>query len=353
VFKFQDLNVEPGTRAFTRLPVANLLAGSALTLPVHIIHGTEPGPVLGITSAVHGAEFVPIRIVRQALIDLDPKQLKGTVIAIPVCNPLSFAKGTRITPDEDDVDFSNLNRVFPGRREKALFGAGSAHETDRTLTEAIAAVLTEKFLPHINHILDFHAHFRGNGLIKTIQQTGQTGQQAKDTEAICRAYGLGLIHEHAATGKSLTATAAQMGISTCVPEIGGGGLSLQAEDRCVELGVRGIYNVMKYLKMMPGEMELPKRQLVFEIAPHVRPTTAGYLVSCYDPDDLFTGEEAGVPVKAGQELGWLFDPYTFEKLETLRSPVDGILYISRRSGPLEAGAHAFAVADYNKSHWIN
>ena len=119
------------------------------------------------------------------------------------------------------------------------------------------------------------------------------------------------------------------------------------------LGIRGIFNVIKFLGMMPGEMEVPARQLLFEIAPHVRPTTAGYLVSRFDPDQLFMGEETGIPVKKDEVLGTLFDPYTFEDLETLYSPVDGILYITRRSGPVEAGSHTYAVADFQMSRWID
>lgn len=351
-FEFADVEVKPGARAFTRLPVTRLLSGQDLSLPVHVVHGVEPGPVLGITSAVHGAEFMPVRIVKEALQQLEPSRLRGTVVAIPICNPISFARGTRVTPDEDDIDFANLNRVFPGRRDKALFGVGVPPSSDRTLTEAMAAVITEAFLPHVDHILDFHAHMRNAGLIKTIQHKDEPGEQGEYTRGMCRAFGLGLIHEHAATPKSLTYQAAERRISSCVPEIGGGSLSLRAEARCVELGVRGIVNVLKFLDMLEGELELPRRQLVFEIAPHIRPATAGYLVSNFDPDQLFLGEEAGVAVREGTALGTLFDPYTFEELETLRSPVDGILYITRRSGPVEAGAHAFAVADLRLSRWI-
>jgi predicted deacylase len=352
-FEFANVIVAPGERAFTRLPVTKLLNGSTLDLPVHIIHGAEPGPVLGITSSIHGAEYLPIRMVRGAVQHLAPSVLKGTVIAIPICNPLSFARGTRISPDEDDVDFANLNRVFPGRREEALFGIGQPHSSDRTLTEAIAAVITDRFLTRIDHVIDFHSHFQNAGLIKTIQQKGQSGRQAEITQGMCRALGLGLIHEHAATPKSLTGQAADMGISVCVAEIGGGALSAAAEERCIAIGVRGILNVMKFLDMIPGRIELPGRQLLFEIAPHVRPTTAGYLVSHFDPDQLFLGDEPGTPVQEGEVLGTLFDPHTFDDLETLHSPVDGILYITRRSGPLEAGSHAYAVADFQMSHWMD
>jgi predicted deacylase len=352
-FEFADVMVAPGERAFTRLPVTKLLNGSTLDLPVHIIHGAEPGPVLGITSSIHGAEYLPIRMVRGAVQHLAPAVLKGTVITIPICNPLSFARGTRVSPDEDDVDFANLNRVFPGRRKEALFGIGQPHSSDRTLTETIAAVITDRFLTRIDHVIDFHSHFQNAGLIKTIQQKGQSGRQAEITQGMCRALGLGLIHEHATTPKSLTGQAADMGISVCVAEIGGGALSAAAEEQCVALGVRGILNVMKFLGMVPGQIEVPQRQLLFEIAPHVRPTTAGYLVSRFDPDQLFLGDEPGTPVQEGEVLGTLFDPHTFEDLETLHSPVEGILYITRRSGPLEAGSHAYAVADFQMSHWVD
>jgi len=352
-FEIAGVRVEPGERGFTQLPVARLLTGGMLALPVHVINGPEAGPVLGITSAVHGAEYHPIRMVKGALEAVDPQSLRGTIVSVPVCNPLSFAKGTRITPDEDDVDFGNLNRVFPGRRGTALFGIGQPPSSDRSLTETMAAVLDDEYLPRINHLVDFHCHAQELGLIKCIRHKIQSGGQGEISVGMSRALGLGLIHEHAANPATITGRAAERGISTCVPEIGGGRLSAPAEDRAVELGVRAILNVLKYLGMLEGEIEIPERQLVFEVAPHVRPTTSGYLVSQYDPDQLFMGQEVGVPVKEGQVLGTIFDPYTFEDLETLRATVDGILYIARRSGPILAGGHAYSVADFQLSQWIH
>ncbi len=351
-FEIGDIQVSPGERGFTRLPVTQLLTGTTLSLPVHVLRGAEPGPVLGMTCAVHGAEYLPIRMVREALAAIPPSQLKGTITAISVCNPLSFARGTRISPDEDDIDFANLNRVFPGRRDKALFGIGTPPSSDRALTEVMASVITEQFLPKVNHLLDFHCHFHHAGLIKIIQPSDQTGRQAELSKGMARAFGVGLIHEHTNNPKTLTGQAASMGISFCVPEMGGGALSVEVEEQVVARGVRGILNVCKYLGMLPGGMELPRRQLVFEIAPHVRPTTAGYLVTRIDPERLFTGEESGVWVKKGQVLGTLFDPYTLKDLEELTAPVDGYLYISRRSGPCDAGCHAYSVADMTDSHWI-
>lgn len=351
-FTFGDVEVAPGTRGFTRVPVAPLLLGATLTLPVHIIHGRRPGPVLGLMSGIHGAEYLPMRCVREAVLRINPEELSGTVLALPIANPVAFMQDSRITL-EDDIDFGNLNRVFPGIRHKAVFGSGAADPTDHTLTELMAQVIAREYLPRLNHLMDFHTHFRQCSVMKVIQKTGSGSEQDEITRGMCRAFGLGLIHESAVGAGTATGYAATLGISSCVPEVGGTGLTEAFQQRCVETCVRGILNVMRYLEMLPGELELPRRQLVFQRVPHIRPTVAGYLVTRYDPESLLSGDEAGVRLNAGDILGTVFDPHTFEEIETLRAPVDGILYMARRSGPVEAGGHAYALADLEGATWID
>lgn len=352
-FRFADVAVSAGTQAFTRLQVAPLLLGAPLTLPVHIVHGKKPGPVLGLMSGVHGAEYLPMRCVREAVLKLDAGTLCGTVLALPVANPVSFMQNSRIT-HEDDIDFGNLNRVFPGRRHQAVFGAGTADPTDRTLTEMMASVIVEQYFPPLNHLLDFHTHFRQCAVMKVIQKTGAATEQDEIGAGMCQAFGLGLIHETETGVGTATGYASQMGISTCVPEVGGVALTEPFQTRCVDICVEGIFNVMRHLNMLPGE-PTRKRQLLFHRVPHPRPTVAGYLVTNYDPETLLDYRrqgDVGIPLEEGDVLGTVFDPHTFETLETIHAPVDGILYMARRSGPIEAGGHAYALADYEGSRWI-
>ena len=58
-----------------------------------------------------------------------------------------------------------------------------------------------------------------------------------------------------------------------------------------------------------------------------------------------------MPVRQGELLGTVFDPYTLEETEQIKCPADGILYMARRSGPIDAGGHAYAVADFTDSYW--
>ncbi len=350
-FQIGDLTLKPGQRGVTRLPVTRLLVGTELALPVVVVHGEKPGPVLGITCAIHGGEHFPIQIVRRVLQELDTALLRGTVAAVPVANPVTFASRSRIVL-EDDIDFGNMNRVFPGVRAKPAFGSGESHPSDRTVSEMMAAALNDQFLSRVTHYVDFHCHMESVGLVKTIRGDNLEGTVREVSYGMNRAMDLELTHEHHFSANTASGTAVQRGIPTCVAEIGGGGaLALATEKKAVERGVRGVRNVMTYLGMLPGKPEPAHRLLLFHQAPHVRPTVGGYLLTRYDPTSLFSGDRLGVEVRKGELLGTVFDPYTFEPLEDITSPADGILYMARRSGPVDPGAHAYAVGSLQGAEW--
>lgn len=350
-FEIGNLTVKPGQRGTTRLPVTRLLVGTELALPAVVVNGAHSGPVLGITCAIHGAEHFPIQIVRRVLQELDPATLKGTVVAVPVANPLTFASRSRIVL-EDDIDFGNMNRVFPGVRAKPAFGSGESQPSDRTVSEMMAATLNEQFLSRITHYMDFHCHMEAVGLVKTIRGDNLEGSVREVSYGMNRAVDLELTHEHPFSAVTASGTAVRRGIPTCVAEIGGGGaLSLATEERAVARGVRGMRNVMHYLGMLAGKPEPASRLLVFHHAPHVRPTVGGYLLTRYDPTSLFSGERLGVEVRKGDLLGTIFDPYTLEAMEEITSPSDGMLYMARRSGPVDPGSHAYAVGNYTDAEW--
>lgn len=344
-FDIAGMRIAPGSRGFAMIPVVRTLLGADLAVPVHVVHGTRPGPILGLTAGIHGVEHLGVWIIREALRGLEPAGLRGTVVAVPVANPLSFVQRSRVT-HEDDIDFGNMNRVFPGRRAKALFGSGEADPSDRTLTEMLAATLSEVVLPRLSHLLDFHTHFQGVALAKIIIGRDLPDDVRGGAWAMAKAFGVPLIQEETMRPVTCTGLAASLGVAGIAPEVGGDQLPTSVARRCVTTNVRGIRGVMGSLGMLEEDSRPPVRYLVFQHVPHVRPKTAGYLVSAIDPVDLFGDDHYGVEVRAGQPLGEVFDPYTLEDRETLVAPTDGILYMARRSGPVEAGSHAFAVAAY-------
>ncbi|CAN5803263.1 hypothetical protein BH20VER1_BH20VER1_28940 [soil metagenome] len=79
--------------------------------PVVSITGAAPGPVLFVGSGVHGGEYPPIEAVIRLSRAIDPAELSGTVILMPVLNlPAFWSRSMFVCP----VDGVNPNRVFPG-----------------------------------------------------------------------------------------------------------------------------------------------------------------------------------------------------------------------------------------------
>ncbi len=83
----------------------------ATPVPVLVAHGTKPGPHLCLTAAVHGDELNGIEMVRRLMYELEPDELAGTVVGVPIVNLDGFRNGSRYLSDRRD-----LNRYFPGRK---------------------------------------------------------------------------------------------------------------------------------------------------------------------------------------------------------------------------------------------
>ncbi len=352
IFEINGLKVKRGERGFTRLPVTSLLVGSELGIPLHVIHGAQPGPVLGMIGVIHGIEHFPIRIQREVMLGIDPAHLAGTLLAIPVANPMAFARAKRSTPEED-VDFGNMNRIFPGRRAKPAFGEGESPASDVSMTEIMASVLTEQFFPRLNYLIDFHCHWNKGGLFMMLQDIDDGSETTRRSHDMTRYFNLGMVNENAPAGtKTATGYAHSLGVATACVEVGGGALSEPVARKAVRIGADGVLNIMRHLHMIPGDPVEPRRQLSAHIRPHVRPTKAGYLLTRCEPEDLFRDNTLGIPVKKGEIVAEVYDPYTFQVVEEIKSPVDGIVYMTRASGPVEAGAHGFSIADTTQARWI-
>src|SRR5207237_3171043 len=67
-------------------------AGSdaALSIPVAVFHGTKRGPVLALVAGAHGTEYTSIIALEKLIVTLDPAQISGTVIIVPLINIQSF-----------------------------------------------------------------------------------------------------------------------------------------------------------------------------------------------------------------------------------------------------------------------
>jgi predicted deacylase len=81
----------------------------------------------------------------------------------------------------------------------------------------------------------------------------------------------------------------------------------------------------------------------------VATTTGGYFEPALDPEPLYR------EVTKGQVVGRVISPHTFEVLETLVSPVDGLVFLLSRGNMVHPGEWGFAVVDFHdpETEWVS
>ncbi len=101
---------EPGTRTNLFVELIHDGLGRAVGVPIVLVRGKRPGPVFGITCALHGNELNGIPVVHRLIETVDPEKLRGTMVACPVLNIPGFTRNEREYRDGKD-----LNHLMPGK----------------------------------------------------------------------------------------------------------------------------------------------------------------------------------------------------------------------------------------------
>src|SRR5438874_13595337 len=86
----------------------------ATNIAIAVVHGAKPGPVLAIVSGAHGTEYASIIALEKLIGLLNPAEISGTVIIVPLVNVPSFE---RKVPHVNPVDGISMNRMYPGKME--------------------------------------------------------------------------------------------------------------------------------------------------------------------------------------------------------------------------------------------
>ena len=203
-----------------------------ISIPVLIAKGMQPGPVLGLTAAIHGNELNGIKVIHELFNDLDVSTLKGTILAVPGLNQVSINQDRRRFYDNED-----LNRIFPGK-------------PDGTRSQQYVWQFNKKVLPHLDYLIDMHtASF---GRINTLYVRGDLSNEAiksmamlQDADIVLKSKGPSAGVSNSAT-RTLRAEASLQGTPTITVEYGNPQVF---QPKMVERGVNGVKNVMNWLKM--------------------------------------------------------------------------------------------------------
>jgi predicted deacylase len=214
---------------------------AALSIPVAVVHGGRPGPVLALLAGAHGTEYASIIALEKLIPMIDATELSGTVIIVPLLNVPSFEK---VVPHLNPVDGKNMNRMYPGK-------------PDGTQTERASHAITTQVVQQADHVIDFHGGDIDESL-RPYAYWNKTGRVAQDAISRGMVLAFGLDHIVISTGRPTDQaasvyfenTATTRGKPSIIVEAGHAGT---VEDSDVALLVNGTLSVMRHLKMLPGE----------------------------------------------------------------------------------------------------
>ncbi len=292
VFKIEDIEAEPGTTSYGTVKAVDALDGSA-KIPVILVNGSKPGSTLLVGSTTHGNELTGLEVMIRILEQVEPEKMSGTLIILPVQNPLAFRTGTRNT----FLDNIDANRTFPGRAD-----GGTSERISHTLMKIVSKA---------DAVLDLHCGFPN---IFTIAQEAGFGETSEKSLTLAKVFGVKLIlvPETTPAAGNMSSALLAKNIPDITVELGG---VWSIEEKFVIPGVRGILNVMKHLSMIDGEVE--KHDVVL----------GNKWVQVFSPC-------AGIPryavdledeLSEGDLIASIYNPYTLKKSADVRSPVDGFL----------------------------
>ncbi|HVF35869.1 MAG TPA: succinylglutamate desuccinylase/aspartoacylase family protein [Candidatus Saccharimonadia bacterium] len=267
-------SIEPGTRKELRWQVGTSFDGDAVTTPITIIHGSSAGPKLCLTAAVHGDELNGVEVVRRVANEIDPKELSGTLIAIPIVNLLGFSRGTRYLPDRRD-----LNRFFPGSPN------GSA-------ASRIAYSLFKSLIQHCDALVDFHTGSFDRANLPQVR-----GDLTLDSVLeFTRGFGATPVLHSPGSRGMLRLAATDHGIPAVTFEVGA---PARLEPDQIDFAVQAISALMHAQGMTKSFRMWAEPQATFYESRWVRANHGGM---------LFSTVKLGDRVRQGQRLGKVVDP---------------------------------------------
>jgi len=284
------IDVPEGSDAGTRIPVV-------------IVHGSKPGPVLALVSGAHGTEYTSIIALEKLIDRLDPTQISGTVIIVPLVNIASFEQKV---PHVNPIDGKSMNRMYPGKM-------------DGTQTDRASFLITKQVVEQCDHLIDLH----GGDLDESLRPYSywtKTGNEQQDRISREMVLAFGLDHiiisterpRDPAASRYLENTATTRGKPSITVEAGHAG-TVESDDLSVL--VNGCIGVMRYLKMLPGAASPIEHPVWIEKIASVTSDQTGI---------FYPLVQRGSYVEQGMKIGYVTDYFGRTVFEA-RAPAPGVV----------------------------
>jgi len=311
-FAIGNFSARRGSKASGSLKAGELHDGSVVEIHFMIIRGVNDGPTLLVTAGISGVGLSSIEAARRVLLKTDPRKLSGTLIVVPIVNEPAFLMRERSNVLENYEAPIYLFGIFPGS------ASGS-------LTERMADIFTKEVIFKAQYFIDLHNAVKGGRYEPFVSiYPGLVSEEMREKAVeIAKSFGTRFINDAGLRGPPSPKLAGRpeviansKGIISFMSQCGEEG---KLEEVDVEHQVQGVTNVMKFLRMIEGQPELPREQLISSETIQVKSGKGGF---------LHLTVHLGERVKKGQLMAEITNSF-YELIERIEAPADG--YVTRIS----------------------
>jgi N2-acetyl-L-2,4-diaminobutanoate deacetylase len=268
-------------------------------IPFTVVIGAARTPVALVIAGAHGDEYEGPAAIQNLMLKLDPDQVKGSIIFVPVANPAAFAAASRRHP----VDNGDLNRSFPGSPQGGP-------------TEQLAHLLLQEFALISDCVLSLHGWSKEASLMPYAEYAEGDTPARNASREVALVLGFRYLHPYHWPVGVLGDAVLAYGIPIVETEVGGAGtITPQGQHFYREVILRFLAH-FQIVEFESGFMQAP----VIVDHSDLFASHAGLLQTSVEPGDAVV---AGQPVGTISGLDGVL-------LETLRAPCSGIVAILRR-----------------------
>ncbi|MEM7124766.1 MAG: succinylglutamate desuccinylase/aspartoacylase family protein [Chloroflexota bacterium] len=297
--KIGTIEAAPGTKAFGFLPAATTHAGFDVEIPLHIIAGASDGPTLLVQAGLSGLELEAASILPKLIDELDPAQIKGTLLVIPLLNTSGF-------------EFEQVNAIWDNK-DLTTLGRG---DMDGSVSEQLIATHYANVVAPADAVIDI----RSGALWGYYGYAGvyKVGEVDKSKE-LAVAVGLPQVLIGQPTDDSTALAAAEDGKMVVSAWIGGGPGLRDFRDENVARTRNTVLNAMRHLGMMEGATESDADSVaVIEAHTVLKVSGARGLT-------FMAKEKRGQMIAEGESIGYVRHPYSGETIQDFLAPKAGIM----------------------------
>lgn len=311
IFQIGTARASMGERSYGEVVVTQRMDGTNISIPVILLRGKKPGKTICLNGCIHGDEFAGMQAIIRLAHEIDPAELSGSIVAVPVVNVPALEDLSRIS----HYDYFNMNRIFPG-------------EPEGSLTHQIAYVFLNEIVKKCDAMVDLH----GGGGYASIKNMviAQKGFEEMVWQ-LALSTGFDLVWLGGSWGGTGRISALQAGIPAITVEAGGGMLSKE-EDVAVHMVM--MKNVMRGLKMLPGQPVVAKKFRIMT-GGETKAKKGGFFHPC---------TVSGQDVKKGELVGTITDLHG-RKVMDVTASTDGVLTQLRYASPVSPGTTLFILGN--------